>query len=147
MLKLTMCMGSVARCTEKFVLLQNWSNKINIAQLLLKYGTMKLQVQSIRSLASIFFFLIPYCLWISVPLADFLIKIRIILATLCLSGNSLFSNCILWLGLIYTMKFLQCCLWGLINVSPLENVFLAYHTLLTFETLLVQARGWQQCAR
>ncbi len=50
-----MCMGSVARCTEKFVLLQNWSNKINIAQLSLKHGTMKLQVQSIRPLANIFF--------------------------------------------------------------------------------------------
>ncbi len=54
MLKLTMCTGSVTRCTEKFVLLQNWSNEINIAQLSLKYGTMKLQAQSIRPLASIF---------------------------------------------------------------------------------------------
>ncbi len=27
---------------EKFVLLQNWSNEIIIAQLSLKYGTMKL---------------------------------------------------------------------------------------------------------
>ncbi len=77
MLKLTMCMGSVARCMEKFVLLHNWSNEINIAQLSLKYGTMKLQVQSIRPLASSFF-KIPYSLWISVPLADFFIKIRII---------------------------------------------------------------------
>ncbi len=50
-----MGMGSVARCMEKFVLLQNWSNEINIAQLSLKYGMMKLQVQSIRPLASIFF--------------------------------------------------------------------------------------------
>ncbi len=48
-----MCMGSVARCMEKLVLLQNWSNEINIAQLSLKYDTMKLQVQSIRPLASI----------------------------------------------------------------------------------------------
>ncbi len=38
----TVGMGSVARCTDKSVLLQNWSNEINIAQLLLKYGTMKL---------------------------------------------------------------------------------------------------------
>ncbi len=42
MLKLTVGMGSVARYMEKFVLLQNWSNKINIAQSSLKYGTMKL---------------------------------------------------------------------------------------------------------
>ncbi len=42
MLKLRVGMGSVARCTEKSVLLQNWSNEINIAQLLLKYDTMKL---------------------------------------------------------------------------------------------------------
>ncbi len=37
---------------------------------------MKLQVQSIKPLAS-FFFLIPYDLRISVPLSDFHIKIRI----------------------------------------------------------------------
>ncbi len=48
MLKLTVGMGRVARCKEKFVLLQ----EINIAQLSLKYGTMKLQVQSIKPLAS-----------------------------------------------------------------------------------------------
>ncbi len=50
-----MGMSQVARCKEKFVLLQNWSNEINIAQLSLKYGTMKLQLQSIKPLASIFF--------------------------------------------------------------------------------------------
>ncbi len=72
MLKSTVGMGRVARCKEKFVLLQ----EINIAQLSLIYGTMKLQVQSIKPLASIFF-LIPYYLTISVPLADFRIKIRI----------------------------------------------------------------------
>ncbi len=70
--------GWVARCKEKFVLLQNWSNEINIAQLSLKYGTTKLQVQIIKPLASIiFFFLIPYYLRISIPLADFRIKINI----------------------------------------------------------------------
>ncbi len=42
MLKLTMSIGSVARCMEKFIFLQNWSNEINIDQLSLKYGTMKL---------------------------------------------------------------------------------------------------------
>ncbi len=51
-----MGMGRVARCKEKFVLLQNWSNEINIAHLSLKYGKMKLQVQSIKPLASFFFF-------------------------------------------------------------------------------------------
>ncbi len=45
-----MGMGSVATYiwkVEKFVLLQNWSNKIIIAQLSLKCGTLKLQVQAL----------------------------------------------------------------------------------------------------